>query len=62
MKLGKKVLETIFNDELTIDEIDAIITALHLLSQEDQIRQEAFYSVSYKEVLGKLNDYRKRID
>jgi hypothetical protein len=43
---------------LTLQEIDALITALQLMNIRDQNRQEEYLGVEYAEIIKKLENYR----
>ena len=43
---------------LTLQEIDALITALQLMNIRDQNRQEEFLGVQYSEIIKKLESHR----
>jgi hypothetical protein len=43
---------------LTLQEIDALITALQLMNIRDQNRQEEYLGVQYSEIIKKLENHR----
>jgi len=48
----------LFDMNLTLQEIDALITALQLMNIRDQNRQEEYLGVQYSEIIKKLENYR----
>jgi len=44
--------------KLSIQEVDALITALQLMNVRDQNNQERVMNVKYAEITKKLEDYR----
>jgi hypothetical protein len=46
---------------LSLQEVDALITALELMSIRDQNNQEGHLNVSYSEIQQKLKDYRLQL-
>jgi len=44
--------------KLSVQEIDALMTALQLMNLRDKNRQEQFLGVDYAEIYKKLENYR----